>query len=155
MAGGVHSAHPSLSDGVVSLTLVKQQGASGVSNWDGDIPSYSMYLRSSQDGITLVHRPELFDEDFAATNYGVLYQRVRDLGLPDLSAGDTDRTNSPELRQAASALFQAAKNGQPVSGDLWWSQEDGDICLNFTFDAPISMSDGDQLTMRLALPEGA
>lgn len=146
---------PPLSDGVVSLTLVKQQGASGVSNWDGDIPSYSMYLRSSQDGITLVHRPELFDEDFAATNYGVLYQRVRDLGLPDLSAGDTDRTNSPELRQAASALFQAAKNGQPVSGDLWWSQENGDICLNFTFDDPISMSDGDQLTMRLALLEGA
>ena len=78
-----------------------------------------------------------------------------DLGLPDLSAGDTDRTNSPELRQAASALFQAAKNGQPVSGDLWWSQENGDICLNFTFDDPISMSDGDQLTMRLALLEGA
>ena len=104
---------------------------------------------------TIVHPPELFDQSFSATSYGALYQRVRDLGLPDLSAGDTDRTNSPELRQAASALFQAAKNGQPVSGDLWWSQEDGDICLNFTFDAPISMSDGDQLTMRLALPEGA
>lgn len=144
-----------LSDGEIDILFEKPDGSSSVKESKTDMPSYIMVVEADQNGISIVHPPELFDQSFSATSYGALYQRVRDLGLPDLSAGDTDRTNSPELRQAASALFQAEKNGQPVSGDLWWSQENGDICLNFTFDAPISMSDGDQLTMRLALPEGA
>ena len=144
---------PPLSDGAVSWILVKRQGGSGVENWDGELPSYSMYLRAGQDGITLVHQPELFDGGFSETNYGAVYQRLRALDLPDRSAGDTDTANTPEQREQVSALLQVEKNGEPVSGDLWWSQKDGDTCLNFTFDVPISMADGDQLTMRLALPE--
>ena len=84
---------------------------------------------------------------------GAVYLQLRDLDLPDRSAGDTDTANTPEQREQVSALLQVEKNGEPVSGDLWWSQKDGDTCLNFTFDVPISMADGDQLTMRLALPE--
>ena len=47
--------------------------------------------------------------------------------------------------------FQVTKNGQPVSGVLWWSQGNGHVDLNFDFDQPQSLTGGDRLEIRMGV----
>ena len=55
--------------------------------------------------------------------------------------------NTQELRKQAVKYFQVRLNGELISGDLWWGQGNNHIDLNFTFDQPVSLKDGDTLTI--------
>ena len=50
-------------------------------------------------------------------------------------------------------MVQVTLNGAPVSGDLWWSMGNNHRDLNFTYDQPISLSEGDVLTLWVGVPK--
>ena len=144
---------PPLSDGSVSLTLSRPEGTAEVVCLDGSLPSYFMSITVSQDGIAVVHEQGLFSQDFFGTPYGLLYQKLLDLELPSVFQDDSDLEASPEQMAQAAQWLQAAKNGEPIPGNLWWSGGNGHRDLVFDFDQPVTLENGDILTFHMGLPE--
>jgi len=68
------------------------------------------------------------------------------MGLPNVTETD-DFANSARLRADAAAYFRVTCNGAPVSGDLWWSQGNNHVDLNFTFGRPLWLRDGDVIAL--------
>ena len=144
---------PPLSDGSVSLTLSQPEGTAEVVCLDGSLPSYFMSITVSQDGIAVVHEQGLFSQDFFGTPYGLLYQKLLDLELPSVFQDDSDLEASPEQMAQAAQWLQAAQNGEPIPGNLWWSGGNGHRDLVFDFDQPVTLENGDILTFHMGLPE--
>lgn len=112
-----------------------------------------MSITVSQDGIAVVHEQGLFSQDFFGTPYGLLYQKLLDLELPSVFQDDSDLEASPEQMAQAAQWLQAAKNGEPIPGNLWWSGGNGHRDLVFDFDQPVTLENGDILTFHMGLPE--
>lgn len=68
---------------------------------------------------------------FSASPYGLLYQKLLDLELPSVFQDDSDLEASPEQMAQAAQWLQAAKNGEPIPGNLWWSGGNGHRDLVF------------------------
>ena len=92
-------------------------------------------------------------ENWASTPCEQAYQALSGLGLPSVVQENFSQTNSQELREQARQWFQVTLNGAPVSGDLWWSMGNNHRDLNFTYDQPISLSEGDVLTLWVGVPK--
>ena len=59
--------------------------------------------------------------------------------------------NAAYLALSAAQYFRVTRSdGRDVTGDLWWSRGNNHVDLNFTFDAPIALKDGESLTLTVA-----
>lgn len=116
--------------------------------WPGD----GLQVGVGRQGLYIIHTAStLLDENLQKTDY---YQAYSALGqLPRVTQENFSPENTPEQRTQAARYFQVTLNGQPVSGNLWWSQGNNHVDLNFDFDEPISLSDGDVLRLWMGLPE--
>ena len=106
-------------------------------------PSVNMNVAWNANGITVVHRAAMFlEEGSMETDYGKTYQKLRQIGLPDTTAGN-DITSSPELRDAVREYITIWHNDRIITGDVWWSRGNNHMDLNITFDQPMQLLDGD------------
>lgn len=113
-------------------------------------PGVNMNVAWSVNGITVVHRAAMFlEEGSMETDYGKTWQKLRQIGLPDTTAGN-DITNSPELRDAVREHITVRHNDRIITGDVWWSRGNNHIDLNITFDRPMQLLDGDTAELIIA-----
>ena len=73
--------------------------------------------------------------------------------------------DTPERREQVGQYLQVEHNGQPVAGTfladyadldftgLWYTEGKSYTVMHFTFDQPVELKEGDNLTMRLGLPQ--
>lgn len=134
-------------EGGDALTLTVARSGAAVEPTEGSgVAGLAAYL--DENGAQLVHTAALLEsEAFAADEYGKAFEALRALGLPDAMSGG-DMSNTPEQRASAARYFRVTRSdGEVVTGDLWWSQGNNHIDLNFTFDAPLALKDGESLTL--------
>jgi len=129
----------------LSLSAVRRGG--DVTAERAEYPGGNMLVTISPNEVRIIHYAALFDEEgFAQTSYAAAYAALRGLGLPNVTQTD-DFANSARLRADAAAYFRVTRNGEAVSGDLWWSQGNNHVDLNFTFDRPLRLRDGDVIAL--------
>ncbi len=110
-------------------------------------------LTMTQDTVTISLRDRfVLDAAFAGTGFGRAWGALNALKLPGVTDPDFRPGNTPEQRAAVSPYFQVTRNGQPLSGSAWWSRGNGHADLNFDFDSPVTLAEGDILRVRLAMP---
>ena len=130
-----------------SLSLTIARAGSDVSAVEESYPGEGMSVAFDASGVRIIHVAALLSgPDFERSAYRTAYDVLRAMGLPDTVTGDgTD--NTPEQREVARRFFQVALNGTPVGGSLWWSRGNNHVDLNFTFDEPLALADGDLVTL--------
>lgn len=126
---------------------------------EAEWPYTGMFVVMDQDGISIAHPTEMTsDLEFLDSDYGKAFSALR--GLPVPVDGDT-----PERREQVGQYLQVEHNGQPVAGTfladyadldftgLWYTEGKSYTVMHFTFDQPVELKEGDNLTMRLGLPQ--
>ena len=155
-AGSSYEAGETDPDAPLTMTITRAPGAYEASVEEENLPSESISVSMSRTGIILNHSAGFLnltgEEDWASTPYKQAFEALAGLGLPSVVQENFSQTNSQELREQAGQWFQVTLNGAPVSGDLWWSQGNNHRDLNFTFDQPISLSEGDVITLWVGMP---
>ncbi len=140
---------------VLEATVGRIQGSGRVENLDavrlpggpGDI-----LLCLDQDSVYLNIRDGFIQDSGNSGGFQRSCAALQDLGLPSVTREDFSPVNSPELRQAAARYFRVELNGQAVPGNLWWGRGNGHSDLNFDFDRPVALSEGDVLTVWMGMP---
>lgn len=144
-------------DEPLTVTATRPQGAYTVVMERVSRPSEHIGVSVSSTGIILNHTAAFLnltgEEGWASTPYKQAYQALSELEVPSVMQENFSQTNSRELREQAGQWFQVTLNGAPVSGDLWWSMGNNHQDLNFTYDQPISFSEGDVLTLWVGMPK--
>lgn len=87
------------------------------------------------------------------STYQKAVSALRSLKIPDVMDENFVQANTDSQRQQASQYFRVTKNGQPISGVLWWSRGNGHVDLNFTFDQNVSLDVGDVVEVWIGVPE--
>lgn len=126
---------------------------------EAEWPYAGMFVVMDQDGISIAHPTEMTsDLEFLDSDYGKAFSALR--GLPVPVDGDTQ-----ERREQVGQYLQVEHNGQPVAGTfladyadldftgLWYTEGKSYTVMHFTFDQPVELKEGDNLTMRLGLPQ--
>lgn len=118
-------------------------------------PGQGLQINIDSKGLFIINNAPvmLWDEAFQQTDYYRAYTALEQLALPWVTQEDFSPENTPEQRVQAAQYFQVTLNGQPVSGNLWWSQGNNHIDLNFDFDQPVGLADGDVLRLWMGMPE--
>ena len=117
----------------------------------GDLPWQSMCVTITNQEITIAHYGDSFEDNDAP--YSQAYRALAAMGLPDVTKDGFVQENTPEQRSQAAQYFQVTKNGQSVSGVLWWSQGSGHRDLKFTFDQNVSLAREDVVRLWVGIPE--
>ena len=86
------------------------------------------------------------------STYQKAISALRSLNIPDVMDENFVQANTDSQRQQAAQYFRVTKNGQPVSGVLWWSRGNGHVDLNFTFDQNVSLDMGDVVEVWIGIP---
>lgn len=86
------------------------------------------------------------------STYQKAISALRSLKIPDVMDENFVQANTDSQRQQAAQYFRVTKNGQPVSGVLWWSRGNGHVDLNFTFDQNVSLDVGDVVEVWIGIP---
>ena len=143
-----------ISQNGLEIVLKKQDGKANVEILSSRVPSSDMAVSFWQDSICITHYAGMWDAEFEESVYGRAFQALRDLNLPDVAAEEfTTTENPPQQRVQAAQWFQVTKNGQPIAGNLWWGHGNNHTDLTFGFDAPVTMGDGDTLTLWVGVRE--
>ncbi|MBE7004293.1 MAG: hypothetical protein E7425_08435 [Ruminococcaceae bacterium] len=109
----------------------------------------SVIFSMNSFGVKLVHPKALFsDKSYLSSAYAKVFDSIKALGLPNVSYGDF-ANNSLEQRAAVAKYVTITLNGKPVSGDLWWSETNNQIDLNFSFDEALHLAETDELVISL------
>ena len=141
----------------LTMTVTREPGAYEATVEQANVPSEYVGASVRDTGITIVHTAGFHNltgaEDWAVTPYQQAYQALEELDLPRVTQENFSSVNSPELREQAAQWFQVTLNGTPVSGDLWWSQGNNHIDLNFTYDQPIQLAEGDVVCLWIGVPK--
>ena len=115
----------------------------------GAYPSEKMLLIFNQNGITIQHEMAMVDTNtFWSSTYGKICTDIMGLNLPGVAA-TKDFTNTQSQRDGVSKYFYVAKNGQQVTGNLYWNQGNNHVDFIFDFDEPVSLGDEDVLTLNM------
>lgn len=116
------------------------------------LPGNGLGVTVATGGVILYHQASMLfgDEQYAQSDYAKAYDALQAIDLPRLTQ---DTENTPEQRRQAAEYFTVTLNGTPVSGDLWWSQGNNHVDLNFSFDQPVQLKQGDVLRVRMGLPQ--
>lgn len=112
-------------------------------------------IRVSMDArqVSISHQAAmLLHEHYLSSTYYRAWQALQSMELPRISQENFSPENSGELRAKAEVYFKVTLNGQPLSGNLWWSQGNNHVDLNFEFDKPVHLSQGDALALWVGLP---
>lgn len=119
------------------------------------VPGRGLQVSVSPRGLSINNAvPELYSEEgLRNTAYYQAFALLNQLSLPRVSQENFSTGNTQEQRARAAQYFQVTLNGQPVFGDLWWGQGNGHVDLNFDFDAPVYLADGDVLRVWMGLPD--
>ena len=119
--------------------------------YETDLPWKSMCVTMGNEEITVAHYGDSFEDNDAP--YSQAYRALVDMGLPDVTKDGFVQENTPEQRSEAAQYFQVTKNGQPISGVLWWSQGNGHKDLKFTFDQNVSLAREDVVRLWVGISE--
>jgi hypothetical protein len=151
---GVLSSSDAQTLGQSLEVTVARQGAQ-VTAQALEYPLDCLQVSLGPDGLTINHQAseQMWDDAFQQLGYGKAYTALERLKLPKVTDDNFSPVNTQEQRDQAAQYFQVTLNGQSVSGNLWWSQGNGHTDLNFDFDQPVSLSDGDVLQVWMGMPE--
>ena len=139
-------------NGSLSAVVTKAEEEGTASFQEAFVPYEKIRLQVSQSGVTVVHETGgIAPEGAGETAYDQAERALAALGLPRITQDGFQKENTQEQKDGASDWFQVTKNGQPVSGVLWWSQGNGHVDLNFDFDQPQSLTGGDRLEIRMGV----
>ena len=146
-------------DAPLTMTITRAQGEA----WEASavqisLPSQDVNVTVEDDKLTIVHWARFTVsainwEEWADTPYKRAFWALEELDLPRITQDNFSRTNSPQQREQAAQWFRLTLNGEPVSGDLWWSQGNNHSDLIFTYDQPIGLREGDELTLWIGVPQ--
>ena len=137
-------------DGSLYVAVIKGEGEAAASFSEASVPYEKIRLQVSQSGVTVVHESGGIEPEGAGeTAYDRAEQALMALGLPRITQDGFQKVNTQEQKEAAGHWFQVTKNGQPVTGVLWWGQGNGHVDLNFDFDGVQTLTDGDLLEIRM------
>ncbi len=115
------------------------------------LPGSGLGVTVSANGVILYHQASMLfggEEQYTQSDYAKAYDALQAMNLPRLTQ---DTENTPEQRRQAAEYFVVTLNGTPVSGNLWWSQGNNHVDLNFAFDQPVQLKQGDVLQVRMGL----
>lgn len=134
----------------LEIAITRQEGAFQAQMQSVRLPWQRMTVTVDSHEISLVHEPAGFGGE--EEPYTQAFRALQALDLPDVSHGDFALENTDEQRAQAAQYFQVTKNGQPVSGVLWWGRGNGHVDLNFLFDQDVTLAVGDVVELRVGLP---
>ena len=146
-------------DAPLTMTITRAQGeAWEASAVQTSLPSQDVNVTVEDDKLTIVHWARFTVsainwEEWADTPYKRAFWALEELDLPRITQDNFSRTNSPQQREQAAQWFRLTLNGEPVSGDLWWSQGNNHADLIFTYDQLIGLREGDELTLWIGVPQ--
>ncbi|MBE7004294.1 MAG: hypothetical protein E7425_08440 [Ruminococcaceae bacterium] len=131
-----------------TLCVAVERSGSEILGAENVYPNENMMVTMGSSGIAVVHfAAMLTGAGFEKTAYYGAFQALGALGLPDAASSGENVANTAEQRAAAARYVTVTLNGRPVSGNLWWSRGNNHRDLNFTFDEPILLRDGDILQL--------
>jgi hypothetical protein len=117
---------------------------------DSVFPGAGLQVSMSSEGVCIIHLARLWEENgYMDTAYYQAFHALRELGLPDTVSDAEFCEATPEQRAEAAKYFSLTINGEPVSGSLWWSRGNNHMDLNFSFDEPLKLLDGDVVHLEL------
>jgi len=138
----------------MEVSFVRGPGEYQVTVTEAQIPRAKLNVTASSDGISIVQELDLENSGRGDGPYEKGMDALRALDLPDITRENYSAPdNTPEQREQAAQWFRVTKNGEPVSGDLWWSQGNNHRDLNFSFDRAQVMAEGDVLTVWIGVPD--
>ncbi|MEA4934062.1 MAG: hypothetical protein VB071_10885, partial [Lawsonibacter sp.] len=118
-----------------------------------DYPGENIYVSTGTNSVCIEHlAASMWDEEYQKTSYSKAYAALQALSLPRVSQENFSPVNSAEQRAQAARYFRVTLNGTPISGNLWWGQGNNHVDLNFSFDEPIHLKEGDTLVVSVGLP---
>ncbi|MBR5381549.1 MAG: hypothetical protein IK136_02895, partial [Oscillospiraceae bacterium] len=129
-----------------TLELAAERRGSDVSLLSANYPGAGVLAYLSGREVTVATYASMLDTDSA---YSRAVVTLRSLGLPNVVDGtENTRATDSQLTEMRKH-FNIQLNGQSVAGNPCWSQGNNHVDLTFTFDEPLSMRDGDVLTVTL------
>ncbi len=144
-------------DKPLTMTVTRAPGAYEASVEQENVPSGDISVSVYDTEVIINHSVGYFDfggdGSWRLAPYGQAYNALEDLNLPRVTQENFTQENTPQQREQAGQWFRLEKNGVPVTGNLWWGQGNNHTDLNFTYDQPISLSEGDVLTLWVGVPE--
>lgn len=118
-----------------------------------DYPGENIYVSAGTNAVCIEHlAASMWDEEYQKTSYSKACAALEALSLPRVSQENFSPVNSAEQRAQAAQYVRVTLNGTPVSGNLWWGQGNNHVDLNFSFDEPIHLKEGDTLAVSVGLP---
>lgn len=133
-------------DGRLYVAVTKAEGEASASFTESYVPYEKIRLQVSQSGVTVIHETGgVMPEGAEETAYDRAEQALMALDLPRITQENFQKVNTQEQKEEAAFWLQVMKNGQPVSGVLWWGQGNGHVDLNFDFDERQTLAEGDVL----------
>ena len=150
-----HAGEGTQDPNALSITVEKQADVSELVLPNVTFPTSEWSIQASlnQNSISInCSSSYLLNPASQSDGFLKAFNALRELGLPDVSKENFSATNTPAQRAAVLGYFRAELNGQPLTGNLWWGRGNNHIDVNFDFDSPLTLSDGDVLTVWMGMP---
>lgn len=90
--------------------------------------------------------------DGANYEFGPFYRALFDLDLPRVTQTDNFTNTQQQRQQVAQYIEILRPDGTRVEGNAWWSQGNNHVDLNFDFDDPLWLNEGEEIQVRVGLP---
>lgn len=137
----------------LSMKLLCEQGQ--VHGQQASFPGVGMYVTVGARGITINHTASMLfgEEQYLQSDYAKAYEALVALRLPRVTQENFSPDNTQQQREQAGNYFRVTLNAQPVSGNLWWSQGNNHVDLQFDFDARLYLNPGDVLEVWMGMPK--
>ena len=135
------------------ITVTRETGAYEASIQSARFAYSEIGVRVSNESVLISGRSYGTGAQDEESTYQKAVSALRSLKIPDVMDENFVQANTDSQRQQASQYFRVTKNGQPISGVLWWSRGSGHVDLNFTFDQNVSLDVGDVVEVWIGVPE--
>lgn len=137
----------------LSIKLLCEQGQAHTQQ--ASFPGNGMQVTVSASGVTIYHTASMLfgGEQYLQSDYAKAYEALNALNLPRVTQENFSPDNTQQQREQAGNYFTVSVNGRPVSGNLWWSQGNNHVDLQFDFDEKLQLNPGDVVEVWMGMPK--
>lgn len=134
------------------ITVTRETGTYEASIQSARLAYANIGVRVSNESVLITESAYGAGAQDGENTYQKATSALRSLKIPDVMDENFVQANTDSQRQQAAQYFRVTKNGQPVSGVLWWGRGNGHVDLNFTFDQNVSLDVGDVVEIWIGIP---